>query len=325
MGCPDLAPVNEAIGAAEWILHAATQDLACLAEVGLRPKALFDTELAARLLGLPRVGLAAVVEHYLGLALAKEHSAADWSRRPLPEPWLRYAALDVEVLVDLRNLMGVDLAAQGKAEWARQEFEALLAWAPTTRIDPWRRTAGLHRFRAPRDLAVVRELWWERERIARDRDVSPTRVVPDAALLAVAEARPRDLEELPQTLKALARNGRQWVAAVDRAMSLPPDQLPPSSRPHDGPPPARAWREKNPEAADRLLAVRALIGEFAAAHPVPIENVCSPDPLRRVVWQPPADTSVESFTEALLALGVRRWQAVIVAPALHKAFVTPPA
>ena len=86
------------------------------------PRQLFDTELAGRILGLPRVGLAAVVEHYLGLSLAKEHSAVDWSTRPLPEPWLRYAALDVEVLDELRNLMGVDLAAQGKSEWARQEF-----------------------------------------------------------------------------------------------------------------------------------------------------------------------------------------------------------
>ena len=106
VGCPDLTPLDEAIGAAEWILHAATQDLACLAEVGLRPRQLFDTELAARILGLPRVGLAAVVEHYLGLSLAKEHSAVDWSTRPLPEPWLRYAALDVEVLDELRNLDG---------------------------------------------------------------------------------------------------------------------------------------------------------------------------------------------------------------------------
>ena len=115
--------------------------------MGLRPRQLFDTELAGRILGLPRVGLAAVVERYLGLTLAKEHSAVDWSTRPLPEPWLRYAALDVEVLVELRNLMGVDLAAQGKSEWARQEFTALLSWAPTERTDPWRRTSGMNALR----------------------------------------------------------------------------------------------------------------------------------------------------------------------------------
>src|SRR5689334_16156886 len=157
IACPDLTPLDEAIGAAEWLLHAATQDLACLAEVGLRPRQLFDTELGARILGLPRVGLAAVVEHYLGLSLAKEHSAVDWSTRPLPEPWLRYAALDVEVLDELRNLMGVDLAKQGKDEWARQEFQALLTWAPAERVDPWRRTSGINTLRSRRAVAIVRE------------------------------------------------------------------------------------------------------------------------------------------------------------------------
>jgi ribonuclease D len=166
MAVPDLAPLNTAINGAEWILHAATQDLACLAEVGLRPKQLFDTELAARLLGMPRVGLAAVVEHYLGLTLAKEHSAVDWSTRPLPTDWLKYAALDVEVLGEVRNLMGVDLARSGKAEWARQEFAALITWAPAVKVDPWRRTSGLHKVRGARGLAYVRELWFERDRMA---------------------------------------------------------------------------------------------------------------------------------------------------------------
>src|SRR5699024_10475171 len=89
----------ELLSEREWVLHAAGQDLPSLAEMGLRPQRLFDTELAARLLGMDRVGLSAVVEDTLCLRLAKEHSAADWSRRPLPSGWLVYAALDVEVLV----------------------------------------------------------------------------------------------------------------------------------------------------------------------------------------------------------------------------------
>ncbi|MEO7448353.1 MAG: ribonuclease D, partial [Humibacillus sp.] len=128
MAVPDLSPIGEAFGDAEWILHAATQDLPCLAEVGLRPKALFDTELGGRLAGRPRVGLGAMVEHYLGLSLAKEHSAADWSVRPLPDPWLLYAALDVEVLGELRDAVAADLQAQGKAAWAAEEFEHLLTF-----------------------------------------------------------------------------------------------------------------------------------------------------------------------------------------------------
>ena len=320
MGCPDLGPLDEAIGAAEWILHAATQDLACLAEVGLRPRQLFDTELAARILGLPRVGLAAVVEHYLGLSLAKEHSAVDWSTRPLPEPWLRYAALDVEVLGELRNLMGVDLAAQGKSEWARQEFQALLTWAPTERVDPWRRTSGLNTLRSRRSVAVVRELWYARDDIARERDTSIGRVLPDAALIEIARAAPTTTADLPRGHRAIARYGRQWVDAVGRALEIPEADLPPRTLPPDGPPPPRVWAEKNPVAADRLGATRGALTAFAAEHVVPVENVCSPDPLRRVVWQPPSDHDEAAFTRALLDQGVRPWQAEIVAPMLVAAF-----
>ncbi len=321
---PDLAPLAEAIGPAEWILHAATQDLACLAEVGLRPRQLFDTELAARILGLPRVGLAAVVEHYLGLRLAKEHSAVDWSTRPLPEPWLRYAALDVEVLGELRNLMGVDLAAQGKAEWARQEFAALLTWSPTERVDPWRRTSGINTLRSRRAVAVVRELWYARDDIARERDTAIGRVLPDAALIDIARASPAGPADLPGGHRAIARYGRQWVEAVRRAQAVPEDQLPPRSLPPDGPPPPRVWADKNPVAAARLSATRAALTVFAQEHGVPVENVCSPDPLRRVVWSPPEPPDAPAFAAALTAHGVRPWQAEIVAPMLAEAFTAHP-
>lgn len=322
MACPDLSPVNEAIGDAEWILHAATQDLTCLAEVGLRPRALFDTELAGRLLGLPRVGLAAVVERYLGLSLAKEHSAVDWSTRPLPEPWLRYAALDVEVLIDLRNLMGVDLAKQAKGEWARQEFEALLTWRPHERSDPWRRMSGIHRLRSTRDIATVREVWYERDRIARERDLSPGRVITDNALMEVVLARPASAADITQS-KAAARYGRSFMAAIARARALPDDELPPRTLATDSPPHPRSWADKNPEAAERLARVRAALAQFSTERSVPVENVCTPETLRRVVWTPPSDVSAVGFERALLAEGARPWQAATVAPMLHTAFVTP--
>ncbi|MBM6403968.1 ribonuclease D [Phycicoccus sp. CSK15P-2] len=321
---PDLSPVDDAIGAAEWILHAATQDLACLAEVGLRPRQLFDTELAARILGLPRVGLAAVVERYLGLRLAKEHSAVDWSTRPLPDPWLRYAALDVEVLGELRNLMGVDLASQDKDEWARQEFAALLSWAPVERVDPWRRTSGINTLRQRRAIGIVRELWYARDAIARERDISVGRVLPDASLVEIAKASPRSPEDLPRGHRAIQRYGRQWVEAVGRAHEIPEGELPLRSLPSDGPPPPRVWGDKNPVAAERLGATRALLTAFAEEHTIPVENVCSPDPLRRVVWTPPGDHDAETFTEALRGYGVRPWQAEIVAPMLVATFAAHP-
>ena len=325
MGCPDLGPVDAAIGGAEWILHAATQDLPCLAEVGLRPRQLFDTELAGRLLGLPRVGLAAVVEHYLGLSLAKEHSAVDWSTRPLPEPWLRYAALDVEVLVDLRNLMGVDLDRQGKSEWARQEFEALLGFTgPPLRIDPWRRTSGMHRVRSRRTATIVRELWEARDRIARDRDVAPGRVLPDAVLVDLAMEAPRSAADLPTGHRSVRRYQRQWLEAVRKANGVPESDLPALTLRSDGPPPQRSWGDRNPVAAARLATSRTALAAFAVEHQVPVENVISPEPLRRVIWSPPADHAAAAFATALRALGARPWQTDIVAPLLEAAFAAHP-
>jgi ribonuclease D len=322
---PDLSPLGEAIGGAEWILHAATQDLPCLAEVGLRPRQLFDTELAGRLLGLPRVGLAAVVEHYLGLSLAKEHSAVDWSTRPLPEPWLLYAALDVEVLVELRNLMGVDLARQGKAGWAREEFEALLGFTgPGQRVDPWRRTSGMHKVRQRRGAAIVRELWETRDRIAMDRDVSPGRVMPDAVLVELAMAAPKSTHDLPRGHRAIQRYQRQWLEAVRRAQGIPESDLPPLTLRSDGPPPQRAWADRDPVAAERLGAARAALTAFAEEHTVPVENVMSPDPLRRVIWSPPSDRSADGFRAALSELGARQWQVDIVAPMVAAAFAAHP-
>ena len=125
MAFSGLAKLGELLATDEWILHAATQDLACLAEVGLVPTKLFDTELGSRLAGLPRVGLGAVVAELLGLHLAKEHSAADWSTRPIPQDWLVYAALDVELLPDLRDALAAVLETAGKTQIAEQEYHRL--------------------------------------------------------------------------------------------------------------------------------------------------------------------------------------------------------
>jgi ribonuclease D len=185
-----LPQLAEAIGDEEWILHAATQDLACLREVGLHPSRLFDTELAGRLLGMPRVGLATLVEEITGQRMRKEHSAADWSNRPLPESWLEYAALDVEVLDVLRDHLEVELAKAGKDDWARQEFTHLLGFEPTVRTEAWRRTSGANKLRGRRPMAAVKALWEARDELARSRDVSPGRILPDAAIVAAATVMP---------------------------------------------------------------------------------------------------------------------------------------
>ena len=325
---PDLSPLGAAVGGAEWVLHAASQDLPGLAEHGLRPASVFDTELAARLLGMERVGLAAVVAEVLGLGLAKEHSAVDWSTRPLPTDWLRYAALDVEVLLDLRDRLAERLEAAGKADWAAQEFEAVRTAAPPApRPDPWRRTSGSHTLRDRRRLAVVRSLWSAREASARARDVSPGRVLPDRAILAAAHALPRhtgQLLALPEfSGKGTRRRAAAWQHAIDEALALPADELPSLRGPKsDAPPAPRMWGDRDPVAARRLAAAREVVASLSEELSIPAENLLQPDALRRLCWSPPEPADVSAIADFLRGRGARPWQVELFADRLAKAFVT---
>jgi len=324
VACPDLSALGDALADTEWVLHAASQDLPCLREIGMVPTRLFDTELAGRLAGFPRVGLGAMVESVLGYVLEKGHSAVDWSTRPLPEPWLRYAALDVELLVDLRDALEKELDRQGKLEWARQEFAAIAAAPPAEpRKDPWRRTSGMHKVRRRRQLAVVRELWQTRDRIAQRRDVSPGKVLPDAAIVEAALAVPVNVHALAALNGFGHRMGRrqldQWQAAVDRARALSESQLPMPGQAVTGPPPPRAWADKDPAAAARLSAARSRIAALAEQVNMPQENLITPDTVRRVCWEPPADAGAEGVAEVLVSLGARAWQVELVTPALVEA------
>jgi ribonuclease D len=321
VACPDLSPLGDALSGVEWVLHAATQDLPCLREIGMVPTRLFDTELAGRLAGFPRVGLGAMVESVLGFVLEKGHSAVDWSTRPLPEPWLRYAALDVELLVDLRDALEKELDRQGKLEWARQEFDAIAsAPPPEPRKDPWRRTSGMHKVRRRRQLAVVRELWQTRDRIAQRRDVSPGKVLGDTAIVEAALALPADVHALAALNGFGHRVGKrqleQWQAAVDRAKALSEAQLPQPGQPVTGPPPPRAWADKDPAAAARLSAARAGVSALAEQVGMPQENLIAPDTVRRVCWEPPAVVDAESVAAALAGHGARPWQVEQVTPVL---------
>ncbi|WP_030992522.1 HRDC domain-containing protein [Streptomyces sp. NRRL S-1813] len=327
VGCPDLSALGEAIGDTEWVLHAATQDLPCLRDIGMVPTRLFDTELAGRLAGFARVGLGAMVENVLGFALEKGHSAVDWSTRPLPEPWLRYAALDVELLVDLRDALEEELTQQGKLEWARQEFAAIAAAPPPPpRKDPWRRTSGMHKVRRRRQMAVVRELWTARDQVAQRRDVSPGKVLGDAAIVEAALNLPANSHALAALPGFGHRMGRrqleQWQAAVDRARALAENELPQPGQPLNGPPPPRAWADKDPVAAARLSAARAAVTSLAESLNLPQENLITPDTVRRLCWEPPAEPTRESVAEVLTGHGARPWQIEQVAPILTEALLT---
>ncbi|MDL5156553.1 ribonuclease D [Actinomycetospora termitidis] len=317
----DLSVLGDALRGVEWVLHAASQDLPCLAEVGMRPDALFDTELAGRLAGYPRVGLGPLAERLLGVHLRKGYGAADWSTRPLPDDWLVYAALDVELLVAMRDLLAADLDRQGKAEWARQEFEAVrLAGPPARRAEPWRRTSGMHKVRRPRQLAVVRALWESRDELAESRDVAPGRLLPDAAIVDAALREPDSREAL--TEMPVFRGSRQrrladrWWRAVRTGRGLPAEDLPATSPAGDGPPPVNRWADKDPDAAARLTAARAHLATLSEQWDTPVENLLQPDLVRRLCWTPPDPADASAVDEVLTTGGARPWQRELALPGL---------
>jgi ribonuclease D len=326
-----LRPVAEVLGSDEWILHSADQDLPCLAEVGMRPPALYDTELAGRLAGFDRVNLATMVERLLGFGLAKGHGAADWSKRPLPAEWLNYAALDVELLIELRAAISEVLAAQGKTGWATEEFDFLREagareLSPAARRDRWRRTSGIHRVRDRRGLAAVRELWTARDRIAQRRDIAPRRVLPDSAIIDAALADPKTVEELVKLPVFGGRNQRRsaavWLGALEAARQTR-DQ-PETAEPPNGPPPPARWSRRKPEAAARLEAARAALGEVSERVGVPTENLVSPDLVRRLCWDWQAAADPDEAVDDFLRAGqARAWQRELVDPVLARALQPP--
>ncbi|CAN5470020.1 ribonuclease D [soil metagenome] len=318
------AELDAAVRDEEWVLHAASQDLACLREVGLDPTRIFDTELGARLAGLPRVGLGTVVEDLLGIHLAKEHSAADWSTRPLPQSWLVYAALDVELLPDLRDAMAALLEDAGKTEIASQEFSAVLTReAKVVTGDAWRRLSGLHTVRGARNLAVARELWEARDSYARDIDTAPGRLVPDASLIAAAKAMPESRHALASLREFNGRASRselpRWWAAVEAGRTT--EDLPALRVASESMPPPRVWSDRNPEADKRLKAARAAITLVSTEMDIPVENVLTPELLRRLAWTPPQPLDAEGIRSGLIGLGARGWQVDAIAQVILDAFV----
>lgn len=330
--CGDLAALARALDGPEWILHAADQDLPCLSERGLVPAGLFDTELAARLLGRTRIGLGAVLEETLGVRLAKDHAAADWSTRPLPTTWLTYAALDVELLIELRQALDAELEEAGRREWAEQEFEYLRTRPPRPdKPDPWRHVPhGARAARSPRSLAVLREVWTAREELARELDVTPSKVLPHAAVVAAAVVRPPSRRKLAAIKEFSSRQARLhmevWWRAIERAMALPDSQLPPRRAPLAAGelPGPRSWERHHGEAYRALKVVRSAVRRRAEEIMVPQELLLAPALQRRLAWDlgearqaggSPAVTTA-ALASRLEALGARPWQVAIVSPVL---------
>lgn len=301
----------ELLSTDEWILHAASQDIPCLRELGITPSRIFDTELGSRIAGLPRVGLGAVTEHFLNLRLAKEHSAVDWSIRPLKEEWLNYAALDVDVLHELRQGVADLLEAQGKTEWAEQEFANVAKMkVKEPKLDRWRGMSGMHEVRDTRALAIARELWTARETLAEKLDVSPGRLIPDSSIVALAVKPVKSRPELAASKTFTGRASRTyldtWWAALSDGINA--RDLPPARTPLVGIPNHRTWANRYPEADARLKAVRQALAELSENLNLPVENLLTPDYARQLCWEPPSPLTVQNVGLALESLGARKWQ-----------------
>lgn len=320
--------LNELLQSDEVILHASTQDLPCLRELGLNPSKLFDTELGGRIAGLPRVGLGPLLESLMEVSLAKEHSAVDWSQRPLPQDWLNYAALDVELLIELRNQMYSILENSNKLKWALEEFQSILnAPASSPRVDPWRRTSGMHKIKKRDQLAIVRALWKVRAEIAQEVDIAQGRLLSDAAIVEIATkavekpiATKKALEKVLRPLGLRARwmeNSATWISAITDALALPETEWPPVRTDSDALPPIKIWRERFPQKYAPLSHAKANIQAKANELAIPFENLITPEYVRRICWNSPKS----GVAAALQALGARSWQIEIVEPILEAALL----
>lgn len=306
----DLSDLNPALGTDEWVIHSVTQDLPCLQERGMRPAALFDTELAARLLGWGKFGLAAVAERTLGVRLAKEHSAADWSTRPLPKEWLNYAALDVEVLLPIRDILHQQLLDSDRWEFAQQEFTHLLDFTPKHFDEPWRRTHGLSKIRSRRDIARVRELWQARDSMAREADLAPTKILRDRELVALAQSGVKSSDDVLAQWRRLSRaEAARLFRAYRKASRLGAEELP--GRSERG----RSKRSAfNPaELKERVAALKAAMSELSEELTIPHDVLLQPAIVKSLAAESSVD--VEGY---LGEAGARPWQIELSAPALKK-------
>lgn len=317
----DLSCLVTACGDATWLVHAASQDLPSMVALGILPPSLFDTELAARLLGIPSTGLAALLESKLNVTLRKAHSAANWSMRPLPESWLIYAALDVDYLIELSEALQSELAAAQREHWAVQECNHVLrtfSTIPPPRPDPWRRLSGITNLRRGHQLAVARELWLERDRIARNIDRPPGWILPDAAIVDLAATVDQGMvgnldANQHFTTRSARRYRHHWIRALRRAAALKPSDYPPLRRSSQGIPHPRNWAKQYPKAWVRWGKVRAVVDQLAREHGIQPSLIAPSALLHEWVfrYREGQDIAIE-----LHNLGARPWQLELLVPLL---------
>ncbi len=237
------------------LMHGADYDLRLLhRDLGLRIEGLFDTQVAASLLGEPVLGLSPLLERHLGIRLSKKYQRADWAVRPLPEDMIEYAAADTQHLAALADILGRELERKSRSEWAREEFRLLeeIGWENDEPVDPVTRIREARKLGA-RDLAALREALAWRDEIARRRDRAPFRVAGDEAMLAVAQERPRTTAAL-QRIRGISRtvlrsSGADLVQRLQAVDRIPERDL------HGYPPVRKGGPGRPPPEVEELAAV----------------------------------------------------------------------
>lgn len=321
-----LSPV---LNGAEWILHAANEDLKSLAHLGLAPGTLFDTELGSRLAGFDRPNLAAMVQYFVGVELEKGHGHEDWSTTPLPDTWQEYAALDVVHLNDLAEALAEYLDAQGKLAIAGQEFAHLVDGAEAAAKAPqktWRDVKGVSTLYKPAALQVARTLWNVRDDIGRSEDVAPGKVLSNEALVAIAKGQPSSaaqLREIARTRRMSRQDARDWFSHVEAALAHDASSWPtPVPTPASALPNKSVWEREYPRSFRALQVARESLANTAAELDMLPEVLLQPRALRKTMWVAPDDGarwSVNAAAERLTEAGARPWQVEVAAPLIARA------
>lgn len=305
----DLSPLGPVLAdpSIVKVLHGADYDVTTLKrDFGFTFASIFDTMIAARLLGRAEIGLAAVARDELGVALSKESQRDDWSRRPLSAKQEAYALADVQHLIPLRARLEEKLAALGRLEWLREECAAV-AELPASRRredpDAFLSVRGALRL-PPRGLAALRELHAWRERAAARTDTPAFRILANDTLLRLAQERPADLAGFPGVPQRLVRDD-DLRQALRRAETLPAEELPvPRRQPRPVVPEEvlrrgqrlKQWRTGRAQQLGVDVSVvlpQRLIDRLAAAAPRDRADLEAIEGLRR--WR------VDSFGAELLA------------------------
>jgi ribonuclease D len=300
----------------EVVFHDADYDLRLLnREYGFLASNVFDTRIAAQLLNEPGVGLAALLEKYLGLRLDKRFQRADWSARPLSPPMLEYAASDTRHLPELRDILRAQLESKGRLGWALEEFALLheIRGGQPDGEPGYLRIKGAKALKG-RELAILRELFAWREGVAQRADRATFRVLNNEPMLALAKQPPTDLAALKSvpgiSADQVERRGRDILAAVHRGLEVPDRELPRIERA-----PRRPFDAAFDARLERLKTARNRLATELDLHP---GVLCPNGTLEAIAKANPADLDALAQVSEL-----RRWQLQTIGSALIDALNDP--